>query len=280
MKRTLTLRKKETVLTQLEGVLAVKHRAARASRARAGFPIDAWGTQVSPPHSVDSAVFLEAGWSFSQARDDLLLAARSGATIPDLSVRQVCLTQSGRMLMVGDRLTVQLRESTSTSRSPRRLAEDRLSIVRCLPFENVYEVRTVGAESALDAAQRLDPRYYDFAEPIFDEAIGQRWRPTDPDYGRQWQWHNTGAGGGRRGADVGIERAWDRTRGERADGTRVRISVIDNGMDVGHVDLEAAIVHGGHYEDDGTGSTSFVAYRRGGPFPDSNHGTFCAGIAA
>ncbi len=97
--------------------------------------------------------------------------------------------------------------------------------------------------------------------------------PTDTDFGQQWHLRNTGQGGGTAGADIAAETAWDSARG-----AGVRVSVIDNGMDVGHQDLAAAIVGGaGFFQNNGMGGVNFVQSLTG--FPDSDHGTFCSGMA-
>jgi len=278
MRRTLKIRNRSVEVSTMDSLVALR----QASRAQARADQFAALVMASPPPSHDGVTtFLQAGWHFGQPREGLLAAARSGASLPGVdAVREVSLMPSGRMVATGDTLTVKLSQSFDPEEAPVQLMQDGLTILRRLPFENVWEVRTTQAESALDAAIRLsDSKHYAFAEPQFDEVIGNRWRPNDPDYGRQWQWMNSGAGGGKVGADAHLEAAWNTTRGLRPDGTRVRIAVIDNGIEAAHPDLVQSIAHGGHYEEDGTGSTTFVPYSGTGSFPNGDHGTFCAGMA-
>ncbi len=76
------------------------------------------------------------------------------------------------------------------------------------------------------------------------------------------------------GADISAEQAWDMTRG-----AGIRLALIDNGIEVGHDDLSAAIAPtSGAFSMDGMGNTIFTQGTAG--FPNGNHGTFCAGMAA
>jgi thermitase len=285
MKRALKIRGKSVELTSLDGIVAMRRRTGGVRGASAGPVLEALAPSLTAgvglPNAEGAATFAQAGWQFGQKQEGLVQAARSGSPVPGVgAVREVAVTRSGRMVMTGDMLVVRLRAGLDAVQSIQCLAAHQLSPVRALPFPSTYEVRTTEAESAIAAAIRLsDLADFDFAEPVFDEAIGHRWRPTDPDYAQQWQWRNTGGGGGLADADARIEAAWDVTRGRRTDGSTVRVAVIDNGMDVTHPDLRAAIVHGGWFQDDGAGSTSFAAWTAGAPFPDVDHGTFCAGMA-
>ncbi len=114
-----------------------------------------------------------------------------------------------------------------------------------------------------------------YAEPDLLQHLPARRRPSDPFYGRQWQCRNDGSNGGQVGADANLEAAWDLTTG-----TGTRVAIIDNGMDVGHPDLAAAISGGGYFEDDLSHSDPFVPFvANDKSFPPGDHGTFCMGIA-
>jgi len=106
--------------------------------------------------------------------------------------------------------------------------------------------------------------------PISSSTSAQRFTPTDPTYGQQWHLNNPGGSGGVAGADIAAERAWDFTLGRG-----VRVAVIDNGFDVAHLDLAAAIVaESGFFDATSTFRKTLTNY------PDNNHGTFCAGMVA
>jgi thermitase len=111
--------------------------------------------------------------------------------------------------------------------------------------------------------------------------MGSRMRPADPEYSRQWHHRNDGSGGGLAGADAALEVAWDVTTGKtKGSETPVRIAIVDIGFDLDHEDIKAAIRHGGHFKDDSAAVATFVSYpSTTDPFPKSDHGTFCAGMA-
>ncbi|MDP1921307.1 MAG: S8 family serine peptidase [Myxococcales bacterium] len=57
---------------------------------------------------------------------------------------------------------------------------------------------------------------------------------TDPFFSAQWHLVNTGQAGGTRGQDLSVETVWSEFRGEG-----VRVSVVDDGVDLQHEDLQA-----------------------------------------
>lgn len=95
---------------------------------------------------------------------------------------------------------------------------------------------------------------------------------ADPLLARQWHLENTGQTGGVAGEDLRAVPAWSTTRGEG-----VRIAVIDDAVEVVHLDLSANVVDGQSF--------SYRAGQRGSPYPlpctlADAHGTAVAGIAA
>ncbi|MBI5913877.1 MAG: S8 family serine peptidase, partial [Bacteroidetes bacterium] len=62
--------------------------------------------------------------------------------------------------------------------------------------------------------------------------------PNDPNFGQQWQWVNTGQGGGTPDADVDADLAWDITTGGlTADGHEIVVCVVE-GANRNHPDLQ------------------------------------------
>lgn len=59
--------------------------------------------------------------------------------------------------------------------------------------------------------------------------------PNDSLYPQQWHYHNTGQAGGTPGCDIHLPEAWDIEKGD----TGVIISIMDQGIDFSHPDLEA-----------------------------------------
>jgi subtilisin family serine protease len=64
--------------------------------------------------------------------------------------------------------------------------------------------------------------------------------PNDPNFAQQWQFINTGAGGGVADADIDIELAWDySTGGLTALGDTIVACIIDDGLSLTHADMQA-----------------------------------------
>ncbi len=63
--------------------------------------------------------------------------------------------------------------------------------------------------------------------------------PNDTEFANQWQYINTGAGGGVAGADIDADLAWDfTTGGTTAFGDTIVVAVIDDGLSLNHEDFE------------------------------------------
>jgi thermitase len=211
-------------------------------------------------------------------------AARAGrgggaaVAIARIHVARAVLDETGRGYLDAGQLVAGLDGALDDAIGA--LAADGLRAVRRLPIggrrRHVFlarPVRTRCAAETLDAVQALQASgRYRYIEPDLVERLDSRWRPDDAGYPLQWQWANDGGRGGVAGADVGAERAWDRTRG-----AGVRIAVVDKGCELAHPALAGATAWGGHF----TGGTTAprFALDTGPAFPRSRHGTACAGMA-
>jgi subtilisin family serine protease len=129
---------------------------------------------------------------------------------------------------------------------------------------SLYEIEVQDMTDPLDLSVQLhNNEKIEYAEPIFNEHIPQRYIPTDPKYNDQWQWK-----GG-----ISIQKAWDNTKGEG-----IKVAVIDNGIDISNPDLSQSIMStGGYFKNNGLGETIFVKEITG--YPNGDHGTFCSGMA-
>ena len=91
---------------------------------------------------------------------------------------------------------------------------------------------------AVEAYQMLP--FIEIAEPfyktvLYDAENESRWTPNDPYINNQWHYKNTGQGGGTSGCDISLFDAWEIEKGN----SDVIVSVVDQGINANHVDLQA-----------------------------------------
>ncbi|SNS32827.1 Subtilase family protein [Geodermatophilus pulveris] len=278
MEREYFVRGQRRTVEALDDIVAVK--LTPTDRADAGAAVEALGTEARvedegmPSDEVDA--FRNAQWVFVARSPEAERALEDPSAVDYAEMAgKLVKRPNGRFGVVTKRLTVQLREDMSEEDADQALAERGLQQLKRLRFApNLFEVDTTVHEDALSASVDLtgDPRFT-LAEPSLIEHVPGRVTPTDPRYGEQWQWSNTGQDGGTPGADVHAEGAWDRTLG-----AGIRVAVIDNGFNAAHEDLQAGVVaESGFFQEAGPGPAVFVQGTAG--MPGSNHGTFCAGMA-
>jgi subtilisin family serine protease/subtilisin-like proprotein convertase family protein len=145
--------------------------------------------------------------------------------------------------------------------------------------------RTLTREAARNIAETLPGVKW-----ITPDSLKQSQRsPNDPRYNEQWTVSNGGQTiegvPGTAGADIGAERAWDTTIGDRS----VIIGVIDTGVDIDHPDLRNNIwvngteLAGDGIDNDGNGYVDDVngfdfADNDNDPRDTEGHGTAVAGV--
>ncbi len=69
-------------------------------------------------------------------------------------------------------------------------------------------------------------------------TITPRIFPDDASYDKQWQYKNDGSNGGKVGADINAEEAWEiTTGGKTAQGDEIVVAVVDDGLNITHEDI-------------------------------------------
>ncbi len=110
-----------------------------------------------------------------------------------------------------------------------------LTVVRPLLFtSDQFVLRLDGKRNPFEISDRLcEAPDVLWANPNYIRQLDKRFTPNDPMYSDQWHLNNTGQGGGKAGADVRAETAWDL----QMPSSDVVIAVVDDAVDTDHPDL-------------------------------------------
>jgi subtilisin family serine protease len=275
MKRKYVVRGKEVEIEEIEGILAVKPKIS----TNVSEDLHTFGKSEKPNAiemgDTEHSAFEKAGWIFVRPADNVKRAVDTG-TVPEgaKEVNRIFRNKTGRIFLGTNLLSVRLQSNFNADEAESIINEQGLEIIRKLKLApNLYEVKVKPGKDFLQTSWELSKNgSFIYAEPQFVEHIPSRFTPTDPNFGQQWHLSNNGQNGGTAGADIAAELAWETTRG-----AGVRVSVVDNGFDVNHPDIAAAITtSSGFFQDNGMGNIVFVQGLGG--YPDGNHGTFCGGM--
>lgn len=204
---------------------------------------------------------------------------------------------------------VPIKSSTTSSRPEilvRFKPEISFSLIRQIAASNndvvIDEVESVNGLTIIDDLDNADPAEsanayiklpgVEYAEPNFTVKTDKiadfnseldLLKPNDPEFEKQWALNNTGGQDGIAGADIAALKAWSKTKGSKD----VVVAVLDTGVDLRHVDLEANLwkrpANISDYSDDELGIFNDLNGFNGfdklaDPIDDNGHGTHCAGI--
>lgn len=122
----------------------------------------------------------------------------------------------------------------------------------------------------------------------YEHVAQPRSAPNDTLFAQQWALNNTGQTGGVPDADIDAVEAWDlTTSGVTAKGDTIVVAIIDQGIDLNHIDIDFWVNHdeirGDSIDNDNNG---YIDDYRGwyvpaanDTIPNGSHGTHVAGIA-
>lgn len=227
----------------------------------------------------DFHAFQDAGYGFFMPVQDYArapMAARREITEQAASA-ELFVGPGRRLLVETDRMVVRFTPDVTPEQAKTILEEQGCKYLTAFPFAEALCLATSVTPRLVEVClQLMESDAVELAEPDFVQHIGHRAPlPTDPDYRKQWHLNNVGQSGGAPGADIAAEAAWN-----RASGAGVRLAVIDNGFQVDHPDIQSGVSHLSGYFLDGSDPfyPDFAQQLVG--FPDTDHGTFCAGMAA
>ncbi|HEX8551714.1 MAG TPA: S8 family serine peptidase [Abditibacteriaceae bacterium] len=264
----LVVSKRWTVLQLAPGASAPA--VASAAKARAG--VEAGGTTRTLASRSKGLVLvpLQQARTGESASDVRRAAKASLRTVPGVRGVRRAFGNAETPIVETDQIVVQFRAGVNAREV---LTKYGVSIVRPLgsfaPNGFVGVVQNPDARGAVETANAI----YENESVIFSHANlirpkKKRFVPNDPLYSQQWHLNNTGQGGGKAGADIKAQLAWDITRGS----SNVIIAIIDDGVDVNHEDLRDKIVAGYDVVDGDSDPRPFGT--------TDSHGTACAGVAA
>lgn len=126
-----------------------------------------------------------------------------------------------------------------------------------------YENSSISEETMLELLDKHPAvviAQYNHKIQLRSDFSPQSTLPNDPQFSNQWQYLNTGQGGGTVGMDIAADLAWDiSTGGLTSLGDTIVIAVIDDGAQISHPDLQGNIwinhaeIPNNALDDDGNG---------------------------
>lgn len=215
-----------------------------------------------------------------------------------LALAQELQPASAALDFVSGEILIQFKADVDSLGVQNTLLAEGLYPLDISPYSGLMRVQVPrGREAEIAAAMQQHPAV-NIAQ--LNYILSTAGTPNDPGFGQQWGLNNTGQTGGAPNADINAPEAWDIYTGSSTS----TIAVVDTGVDLDHVDLQANIWtnsaeipnnglddDGNGYIDDVTGwdfcnspfNSSFVrctSPQDNVPDDENGHGTHVAGIAA
>ncbi|MBN1342937.1 MAG: S8 family serine peptidase [Phycisphaerae bacterium] len=182
------------------------------------------------------------------------------------------LYESGRIMMVTDRIVVKFQAGLGDAEISKCLSEYGLAKIRKVKgLASAYLVRVLDPEGdAVAVAAKLykDSRSVYCHPDFLTELV--RYQVADPLYPNQWHLNNTGQSGATVDADIDWPEAWAEVSGLTSQGS-VRVAINDDSVQRNHEDLADAYVGGWDTFDEDADPTPGL--------PGEDHGTCVAGVA-
>jgi len=205
----------------------------------------------------------QSGWRFSRRE------AGPQALPPATEFKgTVLISPQGLPLIAPGFLVLRLADNSNPNRVANLAQTLGFRVIRALSFTAEQRIYLIESTSPGVDVLDLSPRLLEFQDVLYAEAelvshIEERTIPSDPKLDEQWQ-HTI----------VGMPAAWN-----HAQGSGIRIGIIDTGFHATHPDLKDGIDRhaAGFYAMNSNGPLFQAKFSK---IPKSEHGTQCAGMAA
>lgn len=189
--------------------------------------------------------------------------------ISDPGIRSVTFAykyEDGTIMGVSNEIVAKLKPGFDLSALTAVASEHMYTTIEQDEFDrSVYHIffaKTAPLNAMAYSSLFFESGVFEFAEPNFFRYLEKFCSTTDPLYNNQWGLDNTGQYSGTPGMDIKVCNAWNYSHG-----ASIKVAVIDEGVDLGHPDLNI-----------GTGFDATGGGSGGGPNNPDAHGTNCAGI--